>query len=93
MTKPSSTSSADPSAAARSGAVKIGLVTVSDRASQGVYEDKGGPAMLAWSFNRDGEAMPAMIERRDRTVLRMGYDSLAVVVVYLGGVTVLYQLR
>lgn len=27
--------------------VKIGLVTVSDRASQGVYEDKGGPAMLA----------------------------------------------
>lgn len=29
------------------GSVKIGLVTVSDRASQGVYEDKGGPAMLA----------------------------------------------
>lgn len=27
--------------------VKIGLVTVSDRASQGVYEDRGGPAMLA----------------------------------------------
>ncbi len=27
--------------------VKIGLVTVSDRASQGIYEDKGGPAMLA----------------------------------------------
>jgi molybdopterin adenylyltransferase len=25
---------------------KIGLVTVSDRASQRVYEDKGGPAML-----------------------------------------------
>ena len=29
------------------GSVKIGLVTVSDRASRGVYEDKGGPAMLA----------------------------------------------
>lgn len=28
--------------------VKIGLVTVSDRASQGVYEDLGGPAMQAW---------------------------------------------
>jgi molybdopterin adenylyltransferase len=28
-------------------AVKIGLVTVSDRAAEGVYEDKGGPAMLA----------------------------------------------
>ncbi len=28
--------------------VKIGFVTVSDRASQGVYEDKGGPAMQDW---------------------------------------------
>lgn len=27
---------------------RIGLLTVSDRASQGVYEDKGGPAMRAW---------------------------------------------
>lgn len=27
--------------------VKIGLVTVSDRASAGVYEDRGGPAMEA----------------------------------------------
>lgn len=28
--------------------VAIGLLTVSDRASQGVYEDLGGPAMRAW---------------------------------------------
>ena len=28
--------------------VKIGLLTVSDRAAQGVYEDLGGPAMRAW---------------------------------------------
>lgn len=28
-----------------------------------------------------------------RTVFRMGYDSLAVIVVYLGGVSVLYTLR
>ena len=28
-------------------AVRIGFVTVSDRASRGEYEDKGGPAMLA----------------------------------------------
>jgi molybdopterin adenylyltransferase len=27
---------------------KIGFVTISDRASQGVYEDKGGPAMQQW---------------------------------------------
>ena len=25
--------------------IRIGIVTVSDRASQGVYEDKGGPAI------------------------------------------------
>jgi cation:H+ antiporter len=34
-----------------------------------------------------------LIERRDRTVLRMGYDSLAVLCVYLGGVAVLYTLK
>lgn len=27
---------------------KIGFITISDRASQGVYEDKGGPAMKSW---------------------------------------------
>ena len=31
-----------------------------------------GPALLAWSFNRDGEAIPAMVERRDR---RLGISS------------------
>jgi len=29
-------------------AIKIGVVTVSDRASRGEYEDLGGPAMIAW---------------------------------------------
>jgi molybdopterin adenylyltransferase len=27
---------------------RIGILTISDRASRGEYEDKGGPAMLAW---------------------------------------------
>jgi molybdopterin adenylyltransferase len=27
---------------------RIGIVTVSDRASRGVYEDQGGPAIRAW---------------------------------------------
>ena len=27
---------------------RIGILTVSDRASRGVYEDKGGPAIHAW---------------------------------------------
>ena len=34
-----------------------------------------------------------LIERRDRTVLRMGYDSLAVLGAYLAGVAVLFTLR
>lgn len=34
-----------------------------------------------------------MIERRNRTVLRMGIDSLAAIVVYAGGVSVLYSIR
>ena len=29
-------------------AARIGILTVSDRASQGVYEDKGGPAIRDW---------------------------------------------
>jgi cation:H+ antiporter len=33
------------------------------------------------------------LERRDRTVLRMGYDSLAATVLYVAGIAVLYQLR
>ena len=28
--------------------LKIGLVSISDRASQGVYEDKGIPALQEW---------------------------------------------
>jgi hypothetical protein len=31
-----------------------------------------GPPMLAWSFNRDGEAQPGLVEQRDR---RMDIDS------------------
>lgn len=33
--------------------------------------------------------LAGLIERRDRTVLRMGYDSLAVLAAYLGGVVIL----
>ncbi len=32
----------------RNSEIKIGFVTVSDRASRGEYEDLGGPAMQAW---------------------------------------------
>jgi len=30
------------------GVARIGIVTISDRASRGEYEDKGGPAIHAW---------------------------------------------
>ena len=30
---------------------RIGIITVSDRASRGEYEDKGGPAIQAWLAN------------------------------------------
>ena len=39
------------SVAQMAGSVKIGILTISDRASQGVYEDKGGPAIRAWLTN------------------------------------------
>lgn len=44
--------------------VRIGIVTVSDRASRGEYEDKGGPAIRAW-FDR---------------VLTMPWESIARVI-------------
>jgi len=31
--------------------VKIGIITISDRASKGEYEDKGGPAIIDWLNN------------------------------------------
>jgi cation:H+ antiporter len=34
-----------------------------------------------------------MLERRNRTVLHMGWDSLAALVVYAAGVSVLYTLK
>jgi molybdopterin adenylyltransferase len=44
--------------------IRIGIVTVSDRASQGVYEDKGGPAIrecLTEILSCPWEAVPRLI--------------------------------
>ena len=40
----------------------LGIVTVSDRASSGTYQDEGGPAVLA--FFRDGLASPSTVHYR-----------------------------
>jgi cation:H+ antiporter len=37
--------------------------------------------------------LAGLVERRDRTVLRMGWDSLAALICYAGGIAVLYLLR
>ena len=44
--------------------IRIGIVTVSDRASQGIYEDKGGPAIrdcLTEILTSEWEAVPRVI--------------------------------
>lgn len=40
-----------------------------------------------------GLFLAGIAERRDRSILRMGYDSVLVLLVYAGGVTLLYSLR
>jgi cation:H+ antiporter len=37
--------------------------------------------------------LAGMLERRDRTLLRMGYDSIAVVLTYVAGLVLLYAQR
>lgn len=39
-----------------------------------------------------GVLLLGLLERRDRTILGMGYDSAALIVIFLGGVAVLYTL-
>ncbi|MCB1801473.1 MAG: molybdopterin adenylyltransferase [Gammaproteobacteria bacterium] len=44
--------------------IRIGVVTVSDRASRGEYEDLGGPAIRAWmnkALHCDWQAMPRLV--------------------------------
>ena len=43
---------------------RIGILTVSDRASRGEYEDRGGPAIAAWLTEvlcSDWKACPRMV--------------------------------
>lgn len=50
---------------------KIGIVTVSDRASRGVYEDEGGPAIAAYLaeiLTSPWEAVPRVIPDEPRTI-------------------------
>jgi molybdopterin adenylyltransferase len=71
---------------------RIGIVTVSDRASRGEYEDKGGPAIQAW-FSRvltsEWEAVPRVIADEqpliERTLIELCDMERCSLVVTTGG--------
>ena len=51
--------------------IRIGIVTVSDRASKGVYEDRGGPAIqeaLREILSCEWEAVPRLIPDEQATI-------------------------
>ncbi len=51
--------------------IRIGIVTISDRASQGVYEDKGGPAIqecLREILSCEWEPVPRLIPDEQLTI-------------------------
>lgn len=73
-------------------AIRIGVVTVSDRASRGVYEDRGGPAVLDClreMLSCDWEAVPRLIpddqEQIESTIATLCDDEGCCLVVTTGG--------
>ncbi len=71
---------------------RIGILTISDRASRGEYEDKGGPAINAW-FSRvltsPWQAVPRVIpderQRIEQTLIELCDDEGCCLVVTTGG--------
>ena len=72
--------------------IRIGIVTVSDRASQGVYEDKGGPAIqdtLREILSCEWEAVPRLIPDEqlqiEQTLMELCDQEKCSLVVTTGG--------
>ena len=72
--------------------VRIGIVTVSDRASRGEYEDKGGPAihaclteMLSCIWEPVARVIPDEQERIESTLKAMADDEGCCLIVTTGG--------
>ena len=72
--------------------IRIGLVSISDRASQGVYEDQGLPALKAWldaalSTPWQGETRLIPDDRAtiERTLIELVDDALCSLVLTTGG--------
>lgn len=71
---------------------RIGIVTVSDRASRGEYEDEGGPAIQAWlesALTSAWEPVPRVIpddlERIEATLAALCDEADCCLVVTTGG--------
>src|SRR5215218_6094257 len=72
--------------------IRIGIVTVSDRASRGEYEDKGGPAireclaeMLSCNWEPVARVIPDEQERIESTLKAMADDEGCCLIVTTGG--------
>ena len=63
-------SQSTPADAAPPEAVKIGIVSISDRASTGVYEDKGLPALQDWQLENSYQIYPQWRHRYAPGVVR-----------------------
>ncbi len=73
-------------------AVKIGFVTVSDRASRGEYEDLGGPAMQEWmgkALSNDWQAVSRMVPDEqpqvEQVLKELADDEQCCLIVTTGG--------
>lgn len=73
-------------------AIRIGIVTVSDRASRGEYEDLGGPAMREWlskALTSDWEAVSRLVPDEqpevEATLRELSDDEGCCLIVTTGG--------
>lgn len=76
--------------------LEVALLFVADLAHAGPLLATGGPfgvAAAALGILLTCIYLVGLLERRDRSFLRLGVDSWAVVAVYLGGMTLLYTIR
>jgi molybdopterin adenylyltransferase len=72
--------------------IRIGIVTISDRASRGIYEDKSGPAiiaalteMLACDWESVARVIPDEQDRIESTLKALADDERCALIVTTGG--------
>jgi len=68
--------------------ISVGIITVSDRASRGQYEDKSGPALKAFCEKRGWQVLEQAIVPDDQKVIQrkaIKFSGLCNVVLLTGG--------